>query len=93
VRDLAASVTVMGTAPDSAIADLPPADTKRWTVQRKAAVVEAVQKGVISLEEACRRYDISIEEFLNWQRLVDAHGIAGLKATQAQRYRRLKPPR
>jgi hypothetical protein len=77
----------MGAAPDSAIADLPPPDTKRWTIRRKAAAVEAVRSGIISLEEACRRYNISVEEFLNWQRLVDAHGVAGLRVTQAQRYR------
>jgi len=71
----------------STIADLPSPDTERWVIQRKAAVVEAVRKGVISLDEACRRYNISTEEFLNWQRLVDMHGVAGLRVTQAQKYR------
>jgi len=83
----AANVNVMDTAPDSTIADLPPPDTERWVIQRKAAVVEAVRKGVISLEEACRRYSISTEEFLNWQRLVEMHGVAGLRVTQAKKYR------
>ena len=36
--------------------DLPPPSTKRWVVRRKAAVVMAVRAGVITLEEACRRY-------------------------------------
>jgi hypothetical protein len=80
VRDLsaAANVTIMGTAPDPTIADLPPPDTKRWTMQRKAEVVIAVRGGLISLDEACRRYTLSIEEFLNWQLMVDMHGVAGL---------------
>jgi hypothetical protein len=88
---LAASVTVMGTARDSTIADLPPPDTKRWTIQRKADVVAAVRSGRISLDQACCRYMLSIEEFLTWQGLVDMHGVAGLKVTHTQRYRGLKP--
>jgi len=54
---------------------LPPPDTKRWTVQRKAAVVEAVRTSMISLEEACLRYRLSIEEFLAWQGDIERHGI------------------
>ena len=34
---------------------LPPANTRRWVVRRKAAVVAAVQSGKITLEEACQR--------------------------------------
>jgi hypothetical protein len=88
----AANGTVIGKAPDSTISidDRPPPDTKRWTVQRKAEVVTAVRSGRISLDEACQRYMLSIEEFLAWQRLVDMHGIAGLRTTHAQRYRGLK---
>jgi hypothetical protein len=36
------------------MADLPPANTRRWVVRRKAAVVAAVQSGKITLEEAPR---------------------------------------
>ena len=35
------------------IADLPPKDTKRWVIRRKAEVVAAVRGGLLSLEEAC----------------------------------------
>jgi len=42
---------------DSKHAELPPPNTKRWVVRRKAAVVAAVRAGVITLEEACRRYE------------------------------------
>jgi hypothetical protein len=88
----AANLSVMGKAPDSTISidDLPPPDTKRWTVQRKAEVVTAVRNGRVSLDEACQRYMLSTEEFLTWQRLVDMHGIAGLRTTHGQRYRGLK---
>jgi hypothetical protein len=68
---------------------LPPPNTKRWVIRRKAEVVAAVRAGIISLEEACRRYTLSIEEFLSWQRLVDSHGLPGLRVTRLQDYREL----
>jgi len=72
---------------------LPPSETKRWVIRRKAVVVAAVRAGVISLEDACRRYTLSIEEFLAWQRLVDSHGLPGLRVTRLQDYRSLNRPR
>jgi hypothetical protein len=48
--------------------ELPPLTTKRWVARRKAAVVAAVRAGVITVDEACRRYQLSEEEFLAWQR-------------------------
>ena len=66
---------------------LPPAQTTRWVVRRKAEVVAAVRSGVISLEDACNRYKLSMEEFLSWQRLIDSHGLAGLRVTRLQDYR------
>lgn len=67
--------------------DLPPPNTKRWVVRRKAEVVAAVRHGLLSLEEACRRYTLSIDEFLSWQRLMETHGVRGLRATKVQTYR------
>ncbi|MDH5749749.1 MAG: DUF1153 domain-containing protein, partial [Rhodospirillales bacterium] len=32
--------------------DLPPPDTTRWVIRRKAAVVAGVRAGLITLEEA-----------------------------------------
>ena len=75
------------------MADLPPANTRRWVARRKAAVVAAVQNGEITLEEACRRYQLSEEEFLSWQRAYQAHGLAGLRATRVQQYRPPSLPR
>ena len=69
------------------MADLPPPNTMRWVIRRKAEVVAGVRSGLISLEEACRRYKLSIEEFLSWQRLIESHGMAGLRATRLQDYR------
>ena len=59
------------------IADLPPQNTKRWVIRRKAEVVAAVRGGLITLEDACDRYKLSIEEFLTWQRAIDRHGFSG----------------
>ena len=67
--------------------ELPPPDTKRWVIKRKAAVVAAVKNGVITLDDVCWLYDISAEEFLIWQEMVDKHGIRGLRVTKLQEFR------
>jgi len=72
---------------------LPPPATKRWVVRRKAAVVAAVRSGEVSLEEACRWYQLSEEEFLSWQRAFEIHGLAGLRITRTQQYRAVLPAR
>lgn len=69
------------------VADLPSPSTRRWVIRRKAEVVAAVRGGLLSLEEACERYTLTVEEFLSWQRSIDDHGLAGLRATRIQDYR------
>lgn len=69
------------------IADLPPEGTQRWVIRRKAEVVAAVRGGLLSLEDACKRYTLTVEEFLSWQQSIDKHGLAGLRATRVQQYR------
>ena len=64
------------------LADLPSPDTKRWVVRRKAEVVAAVRGGLLSQEEACRRYALNSDEFLCWQHCVDRFGLAGLRTTR-----------
>ena len=68
--------------------DLPDPSTKRWVVRRKAEVVTAVRAGLLTLEEACARYNLSVEEVLSWQTLIDKHGVRGLRTTRLQQYRR-----
>lgn len=70
------------------ISDLPPPNTKRWVIRRKAQVVVAVKSGLLSLDDACRRYRLTVEEFLAWQRAIESFGPAGLRATRVQQYRR-----
>ena len=73
------------------IESLPPENTVRWVIRRKAEVVSAVRHGLIGLDEACERYRLSVDEFLNWERLVNAHGLRGLRVTRSQRYRDAEP--
>jgi len=78
------------TGPDGSpltIADLPTPGTKRWVMRRKAEVVAAVRGGLLSLEEACSRYTLSVDEFLSWQRSIEQHGVPGLRSTRTQQYR------
>jgi len=73
--------------PHLTLRDLPPPGTRRWVMRRKAEVVAAVRNGLLSLEDACERYTLSVEEFLNWQELIDRHGVRALRATRVKDYR------
>jgi Protein of unknown function (DUF1153) len=53
------------------LGDLPSAKTIRWVISRKTIVVDAVRGGLISLEDACWRYSLTLEEFSAWQTAVD----------------------
>jgi hypothetical protein len=64
-----------------------PRPHQRWTVRRKAAVIEAVRGGWIPIEEACELYTISVDEFLAWERDLDRFGLHGLRTTRYQIYR------
>ena len=74
--------------------ELPPPDTERWTPRRKASVVKAVLSDVMSLEEVCRRYALSVEEFQSWHNAMERHGVRGLYTTKLQKMPRLptRPP-
>lgn len=61
---------------------LPPVDTLRWNAQRKLQLVIAVGNGVIQLDDACKRYRISSEEFQSWREAYKAGGIEGLFVTR-----------
>jgi hypothetical protein len=69
------------------IADLPTPGTKRWVIRRKAEVVAAVHGGLHSMEEACSRYTLTVDEFLSWRYLIDQYGLTGLRSTRTQQYR------
>jgi len=87
---LQADSVVGPTGEQLTLKDLPPPNTKRWVVRRKAEVVAAVRGGLLSLEDACRKYTLSVEEFLSWQRAIDEDGLLGLRTTRVQDYRQDK---
>jgi hypothetical protein len=49
---------------------LSPPSTTRWVVRRKAEVVAAVNGGLLTVDEVCERYSLTLEEFAGWQQLL-----------------------
>jgi transposase-like protein len=66
--------------PSSGVLDdmLPTPGAARWSPNRKEAVVRAIRRGALSVEEARRRYNLSPDELAEWLRRHAAHGLAGL---------------
>jgi hypothetical protein len=46
---------------------------------------------VAGIEELCRLYTLSVDEFLAWERDIDRFGVHGLRSTRYQIYRGRKP--
>jgi hypothetical protein len=67
--------------------DLPEPGIRRWVTRRKAEVVAAVRGGLLSLKDACERYNLSEEEFSCWEKLLERHGSKGLRVPRVQQYR------
>ena len=65
---------------------LPPSGTTRWVIRRKAEVLAAIDGGMLSIEEACERYDLSLDEIMLWHRAVERSGMYGLRVTRVQLY-------
>lgn len=78
--------------PAVTLKDLPPSDTKRWVIRRKAQVIAGVRAGLLTREDACARYQISAEEFDHWSQLVGSHGLKGLRTTRLGQYRQRSAP-
>ena len=57
--------------------DLPSEATMRWVKRRKAEILAAVRGGLLSLDDACARYQITVEEFLSWRDMIDPPAITG----------------
>ncbi len=67
--------------------NLPSPQTQRWIARRKAEIVVAIQGGLLSLDEACKRYALSREELLAWHVAYNRHGMNGLRAMRLQHHR------
>jgi len=68
------------------LSSLAPREEARWTIRRKAEVVAAVEGGLLTFDQACARYSLSIEELTGWQRAVNRSGMPGLRVTRIQQY-------
>ena len=68
---------------------LPAPETTRWVVRRKAEVVAAVNGGLLTIDEACERYGLTVEEFASWQYAVHQSGMQGLRVTRMAYYREI----
>jgi hypothetical protein len=74
--------------PEQQFAQMPelPSLGQRWTARRKVAVIEAVRGGWVPIEEICRLYKFSVDEFLAWEREVDRHGVFTACAPRALKH-------
>jgi hypothetical protein len=72
---------------------LPPAGFGHWVPRRKAEVVAAVRGGLLTMDEALQRYNMTIEEYAGWERAVAHFGLSGLRTTQTTQYRALQERR
>jgi hypothetical protein len=69
----------------TALAMLPKSYDTHWVARRKAQVVQAVQLGWLGLDEACRRYRLSEDEYFAWESAFGARGVEGLTLKRAER--------
>src|SRR5829696_1999164 len=70
---------------------LPAPRQRRWVVRRKAEIVIAVDCGLLSVEEACSRYGLTLDEFLSWKRDLANGGLSGLHRARIQDHRPRRP--
>lgn len=61
---------------------LPPVDTKRWTAGRKMDILTALNKGVIDLAGLKKKYNLSVDEILEWAEGFGKRGLIGLSVTK-----------
>lgn len=67
--------------------NLPPGGKLRWVARRKAQVVAAIDGGLLTVPEACARYNLSLEELSMWQRIYGEEGLPGLRQREVQSHR------
>jgi hypothetical protein len=74
-----------------ACSELPEPDTQRWTPTRKAQIVLALRSGLLTFDEACKRYGLAAEELACWERSFVWGGRRGLTRA-GMRQRRIAIP-
>ena len=76
-----------GKAGSVVLESLPPRGTTHWSPQRKAQVVDAVERGLLTIAQACEQYGLTLQEFVSWQSAIARSGVEGLRVTKFQFYR------
>src|SRR4051812_36438143 len=66
------------------VADLPSTNVLRWVARQKAIVVSAVRGGIITLDQAMDRYNLTAEEFLTWEHSLQVGGLSALRVKAAR---------
>jgi len=66
--------------------DLPPDHTARWIKKKKRLVAAAVKGGLLSREEAARRYRLSMEELSTWLDTISGNTLAGSHIPERRSY-------
>jgi hypothetical protein len=62
--------------------DLPKAgERKRWTRVYKAIIADAIKHGLMTSQEACDRYCMTVGELERWIELLETQGLRGLSAS------------
>ena len=54
----------------------------RWVMSRKADVLSSIRSGRMTIQQACSRYAISVEELTAWEEAFLRLGPKGLYATR-----------
>lgn len=54
----------------------------RWSVRRKARVLLALAKGIVTQADVLEAHGIDAEELASWERAVEDAGVTGLRATK-----------
>lgn len=73
--------------PMTAGEDYGPPPGKRWSAYRKTRLLNAIDAGVVRIEDACARYDLSFDEVNEWRDRFYQAGTDGMKAS-CKRHRR-----
>ena len=59
----------------------------RYTVNVKAKIINAVNSGKITLDDALTAHNITEEEYRGWERSLERSGKQALRVTRCQFYR------
>lgn len=60
----------------------------KWVISRKIELLQAIEAGEITREEAKAKHRLSEEELASWEKLRSVHGPAGLRVTYTNKYRK-----